>query len=93
MGIICSLNANPRLASVHSALNHRARGVLTRNVTVAIRRLPTAPCIERAHMSRDETFARQRTLVGGSMNDKQWNEDLFNPWYTILRKHEPESEG
>ena len=79
MGTVCRPNTNPRLARVRSALINRTHGVLTGTVTTAIRKLPSAPCFERAQMSGDETFARRRTLVSDSMNDRQWSEDLSNP--------------
>ena len=70
MGINCSLDPIPKFSSVRLMLIHRTRGVPTRNSGTTIRQLPSAPCFERTHTSRDESVARQSTLVRDSMNNK-----------------------
>ena len=78
MGIACGSNPNPKLAGVLVTLIHRIRGV-TRSGTTHTRQLPSAPRFERTETSGDETFARQCVLVGDSLNDEQWGDDLSKP--------------
>ena len=74
-----SLRPNyPRSARVYSILTRRTRRTSARNAITTIRRPPTAPSFERTHTSGDEAVARKRALVGDSLNDEQWGDDLFN---------------
>ena len=80
MNLIKVGDCNPRkLARVHSTLIHGTHGVPTEGGTTLTRRLLSAPCFERTKMSGDEGIARQRALVGDSLDDEQWSEDLTNP--------------
>ena len=60
-------------------LAHRTRGVPTRNGSTTVRQLPSAPCFERTETSGDESVARQGALIGDSLNDEQWSDNLSNP--------------
>ena len=72
MGILCSLNPNPRLANAHSMLTYGTRGATTRDtITPPPRRLRSTPCFGRTHTSGGESVARQCTLVRDSVDDKQ----------------------
>ena len=43
---------------------------------VTTRQLPSTPSFELTDSSGDDGIARQRTLVGDSLNDEQWGDDL-----------------
>ena len=74
-----SLNLNPRFVRAHSMPIYRTRVVPVGKGTTATRRNLSAPSSERAEMSGGESIARQRALVGNSLDDEQWSDDLFNP--------------
>ena len=52
--------------------------VLTEDSTTTPGQLPPTPNAEFIDTSGDESVARQRTLGGDSVNDKQWSYDLSN---------------
>lgn len=82
MEIDCSLNPNPELARTSSVLIHRTHGVPTTSLesTTGSRRLPPAPGgVELAGTSGGNCVARQRVLVGDSLDDEEWSNDLSNP--------------
>ena len=80
MSLIRVGNSNPRkLARVHPALIHGTHGVPTEGGTALTRRPLSVPCFERTKMSGYEGVARQCALVGDSLDDEQWSEDLTNP--------------
>ena len=79
IGVICGLDPDPELASVCFITIHRTCGVSIRNNTAPTRQLPLTSRFERTEMSGDETFVRQRALVGNSLNDEQRCDDLLDP--------------
>ena len=79
MEIDRSFNLNLRLTRVHSVLIRRIGAVSVMNDTTPTRRPPSTPCFERADTPGSDSVARQRALVGDSLNDEQWSDDLFNP--------------
>ena len=75
-----SLNISPnlKLAGVLSTLTRRtSHGVPTREATT-ICRLPSALSFELADGSVDDIIARQRTLIGDSLDNEHWSDDLSN---------------
>ena len=74
-----SVNLSPSLARTCSPHIRRSHGVLTRKVSTAIWRPPSGPSLELAHVGGNDGIARQRALIGDSLDDKEWSDDLFNP--------------
>ena len=86
MEMDCSLNPDPKLARAFSALTDRTRGVPTTEGATT-RQPPQSPSFELTDAPRYDSFSRQCTLVGDSLNDKKWSDDLFNPSsYQKIRK-------
>jgi len=63
---------------------HWDHGVLTRNDPRTTRRPPSAPKVDRTDISSGDTFARQRPLIGDSLNDEQWSDDLWSHKTTVF---------
>ena len=61
---------------------HRTHGVPIGEDSTTTRRLLSAPGSE-AKTSRDNGVARQRALVGNSLDDEQWSDNLTNPPTTL----------
>ena len=98
MGIGRSLD--PKHARAYSMFIYRTRGVATgKDATIACQ-LPRTHNSELTHAPRYDSSTRQRTLVGDSLNDEEWSDDLFNPSshqktcpkIAIARNHGPESD-
>ena len=70
MEVDCSLSPNPKLARVFTVPIRRTRGVINREGGTNIRQLLSVPSSERTEMSGDDSIARQRTLVGNSLDDE-----------------------
>ena len=70
------VDPNAKLVRALSILVRRVHGVSTGKGTTAIRRLPSAPEAEGTGVSGRDTGARQRALIGDSLNDEQWSDDL-----------------
>ena len=80
MGIDGSLNPNPELArEVQPTSTHRTRGIPTRNGTATTRQFLSGSGSERTDSPRVDGVASQRALVGDSLNDEQWSDDLSDP--------------
>ena len=79
MKIYRSLIPIPKFAKVYSAPIHRTHGDPIRKGNVTTCRNSSAPNFERAEMSGGDIVARQRALVGNSLDDEQWSDDLSNP--------------
>jgi hypothetical protein len=56
---------------------HRTHGIPIWKGPVTNRRFPLTLEMNRTKIPRDDSFARQRGLVGYSLNDKEWTDDLF----------------
>ena len=74
-----SLSPGPEFAGVHLVLIHRTHKSLTMGGTATTRRPPSAPNFERIETLGDDSVARQRALVGDSVNNEQRSDDLSNP--------------
>jgi len=70
------LDLGTKLTRARSILVHRVQSVFTRKGPTATRRLAPAPKVERTGVSGGDSVARQRTLVGDSLNDEEWCDDL-----------------
>jgi len=70
------LDHNVKLVRTPSISTHRDHGVLVRSDPTTTRRPPSAPKVDRTNVSSGDTFARQRPLIGDSLNDEQWSDDL-----------------
>jgi len=57
-------------------LIRRVHGVPAGKGATTVRRLSSAPEDERTGISGRDTVARQRVLIGDSLNDEQWSDDL-----------------
>ena len=69
-------NPSPKLARAwHSMTIHRTHVVPTGINTTATRQFP----FERAAMPWNNSVARQRALIGDSLDDEQRSDDLSNP--------------
>ena len=68
---LVTFGLNPKLAGAHPTLTHRTCGVPTRNVTTTTRRLSSTLYFQRTNAPGDESVARQRTLIGDSVDNKQ----------------------
>ena len=98
MGIGRSLD--PKHARVYSMSVYRTREVATGKDATNACQPPRGRNFELADAPRYDSSTRQRTLVGDSLNDEEWSNDLSNPLsgqktcpkITIVRKHGPESE-
>ena len=86
---------DPKHARAYSMSIYGTRGVATNACQP-----PRGRNFELADAPRYDSSTRQRTLVGDSLNDEEWSNDLSNPLsgqktcpkITIVRKHGPESE-
>ena len=58
---------------------HGIHGIPTRKGTAITRQLPSAPSFELGGTPGDDGVARQRALVGDSLNDEQRGDGLSNP--------------
>ena len=72
------LNCNLKFTGVHSTLAYRTREVFIRKGSIATSQLSSSPNFQLNDLSGDDSVARQRTLVGDSLNDEQWRDDLSN---------------
>lgn len=80
MGIDRSLNLNPEPAGrAPSKRTYRAHRVRARSGTTTVIRLPLDPNRGRIYAPCDNVSARQRPLVGDSLNDEQGSDGLFSP--------------
>ena len=79
MGVDSDLNPHPKLARVPSMTIHRTHDIPVRE-SAATRQLPSASSVERADVPSGNGVARQRALVGNSFDDKQWSDNLPDPW-------------
>ena len=70
------LSPNTKLARVHSKFIHKVRGVLTRKGATVVSQPPSATSLELINTSGDNSVARQRALVGNSLNDEQRSDYL-----------------
>ena len=79
-----------RLTRVGSTVIHRIHGALIRKDTTTSRP-PSAPKVERTYVPGDDRVTRQCILVGDSLNDEEWSDDLSNPssYQTIVRRPRP----
>ena len=89
------------LTKSYSTPIHRTPGIPTRKATTITRKLPRVPSFELTDARRCHSLARHRALVGDSLNDEQWCDDLFNPFsnkktypkIAVVKNHGPGSEG
>ena len=65
-----------KLVRTPSILIRRVHGVPAGKGVTTVRRLSSAPKDERTRISGRDTVARQRALIGDSLNDEQWSDDL-----------------
>jgi len=79
MEISRSFNYNPRLARVVSIPSCQILGVTTKRRTIATRRFPLPPNIERTGVSSGNSGACQRAPVGDPLNDEQRSDHLLDP--------------
>jgi len=70
-----ALDPNVKLVRAPSIPTHWAHGVPIGS-DPAPTRPPSAPEVDRTDISDGETFARQRPLIGDSLDDEQWSDDL-----------------
>ena len=95
-----SCNPNFKLARVLFISIRRTHGVPTRKGVTTSRQLPSIPSYELTQMCGDNRVARQRALIGDSLNDQQGGDNLFgpSPYQTnppkiaVVEKHRPESQ-
>ena len=92
----CGIHPNAMIVRALSRVIHRAHREPTGKGPTAIRRLPSAPKVERTKISGHDTGACQRALVGDSFNDEEWSDDL-QLCQTIVfedfrQEYEPESQ-
>ena len=89
------------LAISYSTPIHRAPSIPTRKTAPTTRKLPHVPSFELTDTPRCDILTRHRALVGDSLNDEQWCNDLFNPFsnqetclkIAAARNYRPGSEG
>ena len=68
------------MPKILSTLTHRtSRGVPTREATAITRRLFLVLSFELTDPSVDDVVARQRALIGDSLNNEHWSDDLSDP--------------
>ena len=73
-----SLIPNPKITRAHSKAIRRTHRVSVRKGNITCRH-PSGPNLERAEMPGGDSVARQRALIGNSLDDEQWSDDLYNP--------------
>ena len=73
------LDHDPKLATVLSIPTRRTQEVPTMRGTIATRRFPLPPNIERTGMSSGDGMDRQGAPVGYPLNDEQWSDHLSDP--------------
>ena len=81
MEIDRSLDRDPKFTRPVPMLLCETHRVCTKSATIATRRLPAGPNVDRTGVtvSRDDCVARQRALVGHTIDNQQWSDSLSDP--------------
>ena len=69
----------PKLTRVLSIPTRRILKLTAKRGSIATRRFPLPPNIERTGISSGDGVARQRAPVGDPLNDEQWSDNLLGP--------------
>ena len=88
------LDPNIKLVRALSTLIHWVHGVSTREgpTISTTRRLPSVPKVDRTSVSGDDSFARQRPLIGDSLNDEERSDDLQSYQITMFEGRRTQGE-
>lgn len=84
MEIDHGLNLNVKVARAPSIPTHWDHGVSTKNNPTSTRRPPPAPKVDRTDIPGGDVLARQRPLIGDSLDDKQRSDDLRSHQTTMF---------